>query len=722
MKNFYKNNNKAFTLMEIGLSLLIISILVIVCIPIVVNQSKKTDEYAYYLAYRTVEKMGSQIVAFGDPEDNTTPNTTSYNTFTDSFKKYVASYSDKIFKIISPSANAAIQTSQILSFPSYEYDFAKLCIGNRNVTRDYEGYAGQSYNESVFDAEVLAIQASSLCADFKKNNYDFIKKRFMCPNMDSSAVLEMLTTTTNNSRQFCKWLAQNCSNADDCSTDNCYFEYFLNDSSTKKYGECMIKIADPEADYVNPTLGTVTDTTISEAVSCAKLGFINMDNGSLNTGNFYCTCDSTHPVKALNNSSACCAQSEDDNKFPYYNDSGACIYCLRDAYNEKSKACCPANSIYSRALQRCVCSEGYTPDNADSLTACVVSNSSCRAGSHLENNTCVSNAPIIKGKRFCELVSYNWNIANSNCNTFTTENGITYNKTLYNAITANNTPYLSAKAVKGAFNSVTPNIILANGLRLWILGDKSASIAGLSFNPDNYSTDVNICKIESGAQSDCTGGTKFYCKNDDKCFSINKGEAAEGESDVPRLSDARNCCSTADFSDLIPLFAGEDYLRDPRSYAISGFTVFVDINGTKDNDDLGGGGTLWKDVFPFYVASSGKVYPGYPLNAAKADDSNKDSSALYQGGNSSALSADVFYYDMVSGKRRKINVYPSIPYARALCFSMDLSAYTPYCQNLGTKYRQINAESRIDKFIRSENNPCFQHRCFFKVKSKVKFL
>ena len=145
------------------------------------------------------------------------------------------------------------------------------------------------------------------------------------------------------------------------------------------------------------------------------------------------------------------------------------------------------------------------------------------------------------------------------------------------------------------------------------------------------------------------------------------------------------------------------------------------VMGTKDNDEMGGGGTLWKDVFPFYISSNGNVYPAYPLNAAKADaDNSTDSSSLFQGGNSSALSADVFYYDVIDGKRRKINVYPSIPYARALCLSIEVSAFTPYCQNLGSKFR--DSHTPIDNFIYSNDNPCYNHRCFVKLKNKIKFL
>ena len=125
---------------------------------------------------------------------------------------------------------------------------------------------------------------------------------------------------------------------------------------------------------------------------------------------------------------------------------------------------------------------------------------------------------------------------------------------------------------------------------------------------------------------------------------------------------------------------------------------------------------MWKDVFPFYVSSNGLVYAGYPLNASKADIS------LYQGGNSSALSSDVYYFDIVDGVRRKQVIYSSIPYARAQCFALQVSAFTPYCQNLGTKFKGGQKYDKIDKYIYSNDNPCWKHRCYVHVKNKIKFL
>jgi len=717
MRDMTKKLKNAFTLMEIGISLLIVSILVMLCIPIVVNQTKKTDEFAYYMAFKTVEKMASQIVAFGDPEGAIIldeENTGALNLYTPlKSKNYITNSESGLSKFLMPKAHAAIQTSEIVSFPSYEYDYVRVCLGNPHVVKDYDVYAGNTWSA----IEIQTVQNEALCKNLFRTD-DFIKKRFMCSNMSLANVKSMLTTTNYNALDYCKWLAQNCTGAYNCNSDkkNCYKEVLLTQTSNiASYGECIISVNDPDLEYTQPSLGVGSDETVNNSINCNKYGFTNMDNNAASTA-FFCECSASAPVRAINNSNVCCPTPQ-TGKFPYYASAAVpCLNCSYGAFNEKTRTCCPQNSHYSSALAKCVCSEGYTPNNADSPTVCNISGNTCPAGSHLVDNVCISNSPIVSAKRFCELVSYNWNVSTHNCDKFKDDEGVAYYEDLYNAITKSNTPYLSSKAVVGAFNTVEPNIIFANGLRMWILSDKSASIAGLSYNPDDYAPKVNICKYNADTvETSCTNGTDYYCKNDEKCFSVDAGNGSQ------KLKDSRNCCSTADFSDLITQYEGKDYLKDSRTYAINGFTVFIDINGTKDNDEMGGGGTLWKDVFPFYVSSNGHVYPAYPLNAAKANaDNTKDSSSLFQGGNSSALSADVFYYDVIDGKRQKINVYPSIPYARALCLSIEISAYTPYCQNLGSKFR--DSHTPIDNFIYSNSNPCYNHRCFVKLKNKVKFL
>lgn len=706
MNNLKQNVKNAFTIMEVGLSLLIVSILVIVCIPIVTNQAKKTDEYAYYLAFKTVEKMGSQIVVFGDPQ--TAADATSYIN-NKKLKDYIANYTDKLFKFANPVANAAIQTSEIVSFPEYEYDYVRLCLGNKYVSKNFGDISAGTYN----DAEIAAIQAEPLCQNtFSKNN--FIGKRFMCSNMSVSSVRDMLSDTDFSLEDYCYWLAWQCEGAYDCSEPNkknCYVKHRENDA---EYRQCIITVNDPDLNYSVQAPMPVFEGFSESTAKCDSLGYVNMVKNTDNE----CICDNTHPIKALNNNNVCC-ETPPSGLQPYYaGPDKPCFYCGQGKFNEVQKKCCPAYSVYSSALGKCVCIDGYTPNDPDNLKSCTRSADSCPVGTHLNNNSCVSNKPVTSAKRLCELIAYHWNVSTYNCDTFshTGSNDADYYHSLYDAITANSTPYLSAIAVKGAFNEITPNIVFANGLRLWILGDKSASIAGLSFNPDGYTPNVNTCKVKSAAQSACATAPDYFCKTDNLCFTINKGNFAN---DAQKLEDARNCCSITDFSDINIKYQA-DYIRESRVFAISGFTVFVDINGTKDNDSLGGGGTLWKDVFPFFIGTNGKVYPAYPLNAAKASGSAKDNTALYQGGNSSALSADVYYYDIVDGKRKKIVAYPSIPYARALCFATEVSAYTPYCLNLGSKYK--NSRADVDNFIRGDSNPCFKHKCTVKLKNKIKYL
>lgn len=64
-----KNKKAGFSLMELAIAVMIVALLIVIIVPIIQNQLAKSDEYAYYMAYRNVEKLGGQIVALGDPED-----------------------------------------------------------------------------------------------------------------------------------------------------------------------------------------------------------------------------------------------------------------------------------------------------------------------------------------------------------------------------------------------------------------------------------------------------------------------------------------------------------------------------------------------------------------------------------------------------------------------------------------------------------------------------
>ena len=52
-----KNKKAGFSLMELAIAVMIVALLIVIIVPIIQNQLAKSDEYAYYMAYRNVEKL-----------------------------------------------------------------------------------------------------------------------------------------------------------------------------------------------------------------------------------------------------------------------------------------------------------------------------------------------------------------------------------------------------------------------------------------------------------------------------------------------------------------------------------------------------------------------------------------------------------------------------------------------------------------------------------------
>lgn len=736
---------KAFSLMELTICILIVSVLMLVSVPLIQDQMKKTDEYAYFLAFKTVERLGSQIVAFGDPEEGVS---IAYNKtdFPDS-----EGFFEKLTNKIIPKAYAL--RTVLISYPSYEYDMARVCNDNSNVIQEYGTNAGLLFTKQrlgITDCNTMYTTTARLNKRFACNNSAAVLGTESINNVLKGVSNISGLTTNPSSETFCNEIAlPSCrATVPPAYQSKVHAEYKLitlnqsgggdHGSGKEQYGQCIIYVDDMDVvpgstgtEGTQSTTGAIGGVT---AITCNDAGYTNM-SGSLSE--ITCNCDGSNPSHAINNQTVCCPTPAEGN-VAYADLSGSCIEngCPLGAYDEINQTCCPDHAFYSHTLGHCVCAQGYTPTIEDGVVAnCTLIEGAdkCPAGYHYDEDSdnCVVNAPITKASRFCQLIVDNYNVSSSSCNTFDEEveiagaDNISYYGDLFDAITANNTQYLSSKAVDGAFLNLTPNIVFANGLKLWILGDKVASIAGLSFNPTNYSPEINACADRDiHTQAECNAledDSKYFCKGTNNCFTIDKGDGAI------KLGDARNCCQVADFKDLQHQFAGNSYLRDARVYAINGFTVFVDITGDKDSDQ--GGGTLWKDVFPFYVSANGEVYPGYPLTGSEGGAVSA-SGALslptkYQGGNSSSLATDVYYYDIVNGRRTKRMAYSAVSYARAKCLALQVSAYSPYCQNLGNKFRKYGehaADERFDQYIYHTDNPCWHHRCYVHLKNKIKFL
>ena len=75
-----------FTLMEMSVAMLIIAILIALCFPTLSNQEEKKNNYSYYLAYRTVENIATQLL----------------------IKDISTSYKKDIFDFLSPGAYAVL--------------------------------------------------------------------------------------------------------------------------------------------------------------------------------------------------------------------------------------------------------------------------------------------------------------------------------------------------------------------------------------------------------------------------------------------------------------------------------------------------------------------------------------------------------------------------------------------------------------------------------------
>lgn len=469
-----------------------------------------------------------------------------------------------------------------------------------------------------------------------------------------------------------------------------------------KDGGCNLYISSNNEDsgIVNNDESWVRPTV--DNICVPAYGYYNMQNagGSAGNGKYYstnCVCKSGYPYIAANNSKVCCPQPDTPDSTVYATAYNTCISCATD-FNPHTNTCCPEHSVFNGSTS-CECVEGYTAQGSGAGMWCKLT--SCAKGSHLdeENEVCVPNVPIIKAKRLCEKIADNWNIISSSCNGFTDTK---YNTSVFNAAKGTDNQYLSIKSKDGAFSRLTPHITFTNGLRLWILGNKMASIPGLSYNPTSISDTQNICRDITnvgGANQKTTPTTckatsgEYLCRGEKHCFTMDSNS-------LNKMGDARNCCSSSDVTDLL----GGDPEKDNRAFAINGFTVFVDINGEK------GAGTLWEDVFPFYVSANGRVYPGYPLNADKSKTSA--STSLYTAGNSSTmLPTDVYYYetDINTDRRQRYIAYPNVSFARAACEARWIGKNTPYCLNLGKKYKDING-----------TNPCDSHKCFVSVRNKLR--
>ena len=759
MKFNSSKKRNGFTLMEIVIAVFIVAILAALTVPIVNRQLAKADEYSYYLAYKTVEKMAGQIAAMGDPcEIDSSADCTSASAlmvkpeaglayqikntvkafaadsgkkmeyFLTSAGKKFAKTEEYIFNKLFPKAFAGTTTKKVINWDSAEYDWIwlgiQVCNGvsiTKTSTTNTDGSTSTTdYSEDDFGDCSYYKSSGSYSAVNALINTDYIT------TSTSTLGGKIKAQTSPSAKDFCEsYICSSCwsSDGDDDDDDTDYSDYVDTPTSDPE-GTCTMTVTtDSSEDTTSSSATTTTTKPEFDSDYCTDyLGCVNMTNDAA-TESIDCVCLSGY-TETQNNDRACCPTVSDGTLPYYYADTKSCVYCSTD-FNPQTGTCCPKHSTYVSG-DTCTCITGYGPEGVCSTIT------SCPSGTTLDEDegVCVTNPPIIKAARFCELIEDNYNISSSDCDAgFTTATikgvSVNYNSDIYSAAVGTDGNYLSIAAQSGAFSNLTPNITFANGLPMWILADKAASIPGLSYTTADVSKTQNICvNLNKHSSSSCSAADSdaYYCSSENTCFTLDSDS-------IDVLGDARNCCAAADISALADIAeegynsgtytSADIYKYDVRSYAIGGFTVFVDINGQNK-----GSGTLWDDVFPFFIGADGTVYPAYPLDA--------DSNSRYLGGNSEKqLAVDVYYYqsDSSGNARKKITAFPNVSYARGVCSARHISKYTPYCKNLGSKYNTTdlgsgyisNDNSSYDNSDDGDSkNPCDSNKCFVSVRKKLK--
>lgn len=427
-----------------------------------------------------------------------------------------------------------------------------------------------------------------------------------------------------------------------------------------------------------------------------------------------CVCKENYS-QSMNDPLACVSNNDSESKagkVPYFsrikdNESSTYngIYCFLGKFNVVTGECCKLDQVYNASTGSCV-NAGAKPYQLSFF--------------------------INDAKQLCNAIKDNWHVKGANCSTFEKQKdgkAPSVYKALFESVKFKSN-YNSSKSYsinsirsliekRGAFNTLTPNIVFTNGVKLWISGDRAASIPGLTYNSDGVSSTQNMC-VDVGKNSNLTvkdadslaklmeicsepsvknqGG--YFCASDRLCYSFNHNIAKDAQA-----LDARSCC----LSNPAAAQSGQN------SSSISGFTVYADINGADK-----GTGTLWDDVFPFYITTNGKVIPAYPLDASKKIEEADSMTTVFRGGNdSSYLSVDVYYHqlDSVHSTKRRVLVSSNISYARGVCVAGIVPNNSPYCKNLF--YADSDA---LKNMYANERNECIVpgRKCYVTVRNKTK--
>ena len=165
------------------------------------------------------------------------------------------------------------------------------------------------------------------------------------------------------------------------------------------------------------------------------------------------------------------------------------------------------------------------------------------------------------------------------------------------------------------------------------------------------------CKCEMPEDPVCNKTCTAGYHLDEATCSCVKDEPAGDDGEDPDNGGGETPPVTPDPDDNLPKVDTGEY----------GYIVYVDIDGAK------GSSTLWEDVYPFYITLSGQVVPAFH----SSDGDN------FGGNSDEYLQTSIQYEKINANGRRSITwLDKSVSFKEGACGSGYINSSTPYCSGV----------------------------------------
>lgn len=348
---YYNKLKKAFTLVEITIAILVVAVLVLLCMPIVNNQMRKTEEYSYFAAYKLVEKIAAQVLVYGDENDNLAFAESSKNMNNAFIPPAMAAYRGETSTFIADLSNSPTPPNIVTNFTESEWNYAALCAGKSTV---YNNGFSYTFNEITPSGKCIYYGTGNPGPDGTFAPKIFSLARFSGNRVTQNQLLDNLKNMA--AQQHCTYLGNQ---VDSDKYDSYYVSLVDDPSAANLTHECIVVQRDPLASLSTDTATASTPDTGTAVTNCDNAhGYIEASGGTISPFGTTCICSGAW---AVNNPRVCCPNPGDGNLAYYDGTSASCVSRAAGTRNESTVAGsnCTANATYSPSSRSCVCNDGF---------------------------------------------------------------------------------------------------------------------------------------------------------------------------------------------------------------------------------------------------------------------------------------------------------------------------------------------------------------------------